>query len=480
MEKFDVAVIGGGPGGYVAAIRAAQRGANVALVEVGDLGGTCLNRGCIPTKAWLAGAEVIHTVRTANEFGVSVGDVAIDFEQMQKRAQSVVGRVRKGLEGLIASNKITVFKGFGKLVSPREIKVMGESNEFIHCEKIILATGSEPKEIESLSFDGQQIHCSTTILQLKTLPSKMVIVGGGVIGCEFASLYRDLGVQVTVVELLPRILMNEEEDIAQVLTASFEQRGIEVLNNVSVTSMKKKAQGVSLVLSNGDCLDTDIVLVSVGRRLNTDGIGLSQLGLEIEKGGVVAVNEHMETSVDGVYAIGDITGKYWLAHVASHQGIIAADNATGKSSKMAYHAVPSVTFTRPEIATVGITLVEAKSRGLQASVARFPLQILGKSQAIHKLDGFAQIVYDGKSEAILGAQIIGQGASNLIAEMTLAINNELTLACITETVHAHPTMAEAWLESALIAEGQPLHFPPKRSNPLKREQEKDYAQAGVI
>lgn len=476
MRKFDLAVIGGGPGGYVAAIRAAQAGFSVALIEMNLFGGTCLNWGCIPTKSMLAGAEVLQTVRQADKFAVTTGEVSFDYPKMVQRTGKLVASIRKSLESLIASNQITVLRGFGKFVSPREIKVTGKDNEVFYAEKTIIATGSEPRNIQSFSFDGKLIHSSSSILQLTTLPKKLVIVGGGVIGCEFASLYHDLGVEVVILELLPEIIMQEGKKISHALTTSFRKRGIDVRTGVQVEGIEKKEEGVFVKLLGEDGLSADMALVAVGRRLNTDNIDLEKAGLSALDDGTIAVNDQMETDVLGIYAIGDVTGKFLLAHVASHQGIVAADNALGKKASMHYQAVPSVTFTRPEIATVGMTLQVALEQGHAATEAMFPFQALGKSQASMDTEGFALIVTESSTGQILGAQVMGHGASILIAEMTLAINNELTIDCIIETIHAHPSIAEAWLEAALIAGGTPLHMPPR---PVKKERNKGkaYVQA---
>ncbi|KIC74159.1 Dihydrolipoyl dehydrogenase [Candidatus Protochlamydia amoebophila] len=461
IKKFDVAVLGGGPGGYPAAIRAAQRGKSVALIEAKELGGTCLNRGCIPSKALIAGAEVVDRIHEAKEFGIHVGEVNIDYAQLAFHKDRVIERMRKGLEGLMATNKITVFKGFGQFISPREIKIKGQDNTSITADQIIIATGSEPRNISAFPFDYERIHDSTSLLAMKTLPEKLIIVGGGVIGCEFASLYATLGVHVTILELLPRIISTEAIEVSQALTKAFIKRGIQVETGVKVQRIEQVEMGIQVQVEEGKHYVADCCLVAVGRSLNTKNIGLDKAGILVQENGMIAVNDKMQTNVDGIYAVGDIASKWWLAHVASHQGLIAADQICGKSSRMYYHAIPSVIFTHPEIATVGLSLEEATKRGYKAKVASFPFQALGKSQAALQAEGFAQIVVEEKSGQILGAQVVGYEASVMIAEMTLAIANELTVECVAETIHAHPTLPEAWLESALLGEGLPLHLPPK-------------------
>jgi dihydrolipoamide dehydrogenase len=463
IKKFDIAVLGGGPGGYPAAIRAAQHGKTVALIEAKDLGGTCLNRGCIPSKALIASAELFHKCQHTEALGVHVGSVSFDYSQMNAHKDQVVMRLRQGLEGLISANKITLFRGYGQLTSPQEIKVQGQDQALIRADKIILATGSEPRNLSAFPFDYEKIHDSTSMLALKEVPRSLVVIGGGIIGCEFASMHSLLGANVTILELLPRLLPMEAENISDVLTKAFLKRGIKVETNAHVLKVERQEQGVEVLLEENRKIRAESVLIAVGRSLNTKNIGLEKAGVVVQDNGMVAVNEKMETSVPGIYAVGDIASKWWLAHVASEQGIVAADNATGHSARMFYHAIPSAIFTYPEIATVGLSLEEALKQGYQAITGTFPFQALGKSLAIMEPEGFAQIITDRKTRQILGAQVVGYEASSLISEMTTAIANELTLDSLMETIHAHPTLAEAWHEAALMANGTPLHFPPKIS-----------------
>lgn len=460
-KKFDIAVLGGGPGGYPAAIRAAQHGKSVALIEAKEMGGTCLNRGCIPSKALIAGSELVGRLKDVSTFGIDIQGMQFDYSRLATHKDQVVNKMRTGLEGVIAANKITVFRGVGQLVSPTEIKVLGQDNALIVADKIIVATGSEPRNIPAFPFDYERIHDSTSLLAMTTLPKKMLIVGGGVIGCEFASLYATLGVDVTILELLPRILSTEAPEVSQALTRAFTKQGIKVETNVKVQKIERTESSVMATIEGGRTFDADCCLVSVGRSLNTKDIGFEKAGVLVQDNGIVAVNDKMETSVAGIYAVGDIASKWWLAHVASHQGLVAADNACGKSARMHYNAIPSVIFTHPEIGSVGLSLEEAQKQGYKAKVGAFPFQALGKSQATLHADGFAQIVVEEKTGQILGAQAVGYEATTLIAEMVLAITNELTIECVSETIHAHPTISEAWGESAMIAEGLPLSLPPR-------------------
>lgn len=462
FKKFDLIVLGGGPGGYPAAIKAAQHGKKVALIEAKELGGTCLNRGCIPTKTLIATAEVLHVIHSADQFGITTGQVSFDYLKMANRKNSVVENLRGSLTNLIAANGITLFQGFGKFVGPKEIKVTGKDNALLTSDQIIIATGSEPKNIAAFPFDGKCIHDSTSLLEITSLPKSIVIIGGGVIGCEFASLFNTLGVQVAVVELLPRLLPMECESLSKALSKIYKKAGITVHTGASVKNIEKGAKGVVAQLATGETLEAEMALVAIGRSLNTDKIGLEKAAIALNKDGTIAVNNRMETSASGIYAVGDIASKWLLAHVATHQGLVAAENVCGIKATMDYRAIPSVIFTAPEIATVGMTAAMAKEKKIDCAAVAYPFQALGKAQASLQTEGFAQIVIDKKTKQILGAQVIGHDASNLIAEMGLAVANEFTLEALIETIHAHPTLSEVWLEAALLANETPLHFAPKK------------------
>jgi len=470
-QRFDVAVIGSGPGGYPAAIKAAQSGKSVALIEAKDMGGTCLNRGCIPSKTLIASAETLHSIQEAEDFGIIVGSVKFDYSKMVDRKDSVVTKIRKSLEGLIASNKITVFHGHGRFTSHRTIKVTGKDNVEIYADNIIIATGSEPRNIPAFPFDYKKIHDSTSLLEMRELPKKIVIVGGGVIGCEFASLYAILGVKVTIIEMLPRIIPMEAEAVSTALTKAFQHKDIEIITSAIVESIDTSGKGVVVKMAGGKTVSADIALVAVGRKLNTFDVGLDKAGVLVMDNGMIPTNDKMETNISGIYAIGDIASKWWLAHVATHQGLVAANNAIGHPMRMNYNAIPNVIFTHPEVATVGMSLDEALTKGHMATLGIFPFQALGKSQASLQTDGFAQIVLDKRTGQVLGAQVVGHDASSMIAEMAIVIANELTVECITETIHAHPTIAEAWMEAAFLGSDMPLHWPPKASKQQSQKTE---------
>jgi dihydrolipoamide dehydrogenase len=458
---FDVAVIGAGPGGYIAAIKASQLGKKVCLIEKGLLGGTCLNVGCIPTKTLISNAHALHLVKNAALYGINVSGFEVDYSKSVKRKDDVIDKIRRGLEGLIKANQIEIIHGQAEFISNFEIKVKGENPKMIKAQKVIIASGSEPMKLSSIEPDHKQIFNSTSILSMTKLPKSMAIIGGGYIGCEFAALFREYGVEVTIIEALDSIVQAQGKSVSEALTSAMNKRGVQLKLKQPLASYEKHHDHVVLKLADGSEVKSEIVLVSVGRSVYTEGLALDKTGIACGQRGEIIVDDHMETSVKGVYAIGDVTGKYMLAHVASHQGVVAAACAAGKPVKMHYNAVPAVIFTDPEIGTVGMTLEAALAQGIDAKVGKFPFQALGKSQAAMHTEGFAQIVIESKTGKILGAQIVGHEASNLIAEVALAIHNELTVESISDTIHAHPTLAEGLHEAALMAQDMPLHMPPK-------------------
>lgn len=463
QADFSLVVLGGGPGGYVAAIRAAQCGLKVALVEERALGGTCLNRGCIPSKALISYSEQLRSFRNASRFGIQAENLRFDYTKMQSQKDGIVERLRRGVEGLVRANQIALFTGRGSFVSPQEIKVQGAEPALLRFEKAIIATGSEPRPLSIAPVDGVRIHDSTTLLSLNPLPKSLLIVGGGVIGCEFASLFAALDVKVTLLEMLPTLVAPEGKEIGQRLASAFKQQGIDVRLGVQLASLKASSTGVEARFQEGEPLAAEMGGVVVGRKYNTENIGLEKAGVFKKENGAIPVNAKMQTNQPHIFAIGDVTGEWLVAHAASHEGVVAAEVAAGKEAEMDYRAVPSVIFTHPEVATVGYTLERALAEGRDAVVGQFPFQALGKAIAIGHTDGFAQVVQDRRTGELLGAQVMGHEASTLIAEMTLALRNELTTHEIAETIHAHPTLPEAWLEATLLAQGRPLHFPPKKS-----------------
>lgn len=468
--QYDVAIIGSGPGGYPAAIRLAQGGKKVLLIEGTEVGGTCLNRGCIPTKTLLANASVLHTIQMADQYGIRVGSVEVDWSSMMARKNEVVKKLRSSLESLLASNGIQIMKGYASFVSPHELQVVSQngSRAVIKAKEIIIASGSEPKDMKQFPFDTTHVFSSTSLLEIQKLPSSLIIIGGGVIGCEFASLFADLSVSITVVEALDRILPLECETVSSYLTKSFTKRGIKVHTSTMVQSIQKKKDGSGIqVVTNNGVLEGACALVSVGRSLQLEGLQLEKAGVRVDKG-MIFVDETMKTSEPHIYAIGDAVGKSMYAHVATHQGLVAASNILGERAVMHYNAVPGVIFTRPEIATVGMSFETAKKNGYVVSLNSYPLQGLGKAQAEMHTEGFAQLVVEDRTGRILGAQIIGHDAGNLLSEITLAITNELTIESIIETIHAHPTLSEVWMESAFIQQNRPLHFPKQMVSSVRK------------
>lgn len=460
-KTFDIAVIGGGPGGYVAAIKAAQTGKRVALIEGDYMGGVCLNWGCIPTKTLIASSSLLHKIRHAKRFGIETGSISFDYGSMKERKDKIITDIRKSLEGLIQSHKVHIIRGFAKFDSPNVLKVEGESGLLIRAEKIIIATGSTSREIPAFPFDHQKILSAKSMLEIETLPKSLAIIGGGVIGCEFASLYAEMGVEVTILEAMDRLISIEAPILSTALAKALKAQGVTVKTNAKVLGIDASGSTCHISLE-GEKIEADLTLVAVGVSFNSSNIGLDKAGVLMDERGAIQTNEHMETNVPGIYAIGDVTGKAMLAHVASHAGIVAAINATGGNAKMHYNAIPSVIFTQPEIASVGLSLEKALAEGYDAVLGAFPFAALGKAKAAAETDGFAQVVIDKSSNQILGAQIVGAEASALIAEMVLAVQNELTADCLTETIHAHPTLSEAWMEAAFIAQGSPIHYPPQR------------------
>lgn len=460
--EYDVIVVGGGPGGYVSAIKAAQLGLTVALVEKEKVGGTCLLRGCIPTKTLLANAHVVHMIQKAKEFGISVDGFKINYALMKERKDEVINNLSKGVLHLVQSNGIDFFQGNASFLSPKELKISGTPSKIITGKKIIVATGSIPSSILSAPVDLHKIHDSTSILEITKLPKSLLILGAGYIGCEFASLFSELGVKVSMIEFLPGIVWTQGKSISDYLTKSFLKKGIDLHCNVKMEACKLTETGVTLSLSDGSSLSGDMLLVSVGRKPYTEELNLGAAGIGTNPQGFIAVNEKMETEVKGIYAIGDVTGKSMLAHSASHQGIVAAINCSGSLAKMHYESIPAVIFTDPEIATVGYTLELAKEKGFDAISSKFPFAALGKAQAGNETEGYAELVTEKKTGRILGAFLVGNHAGNLISEITLAIDHEITIDSLANTIHPHPTLSEIWAEAALLAHGSPLHLPPAK------------------
>ena len=466
MKERDVVVIGAGTGGYVAAIRAAQLGAMVTLVEKDKLGGTCLNWGCIPTKALLRGIELMELARKGKSYGVNVGTVTIDFTQMMARKRQVVQTLVNGLQSLIKGNGIEVIKGVAKVVSPQQVEVKLDTGETqtVAAKKIILAPGSLVATLPIPGADGPGVITSNEALQLTEIPKSMVVIGGGAIGVEFSTIFAGLGTTITILEMMPEIIPTEDQGLARFLKGSLQKKGMEVLTGAEVSGIED-APGGKLVKVSTEAgekqIKAQLVLMAIGRKPNTEGLGLEELGIKTERGRIV-VNEKMETNVPNIYAIGDAIGGILLAHVASAEGEVAAENALGKSVVMDYRVVPRCVYTMPEIAAVGITEKEAREAGINVTIGQFPFAANGKAMILEETEGFVKVVTDSGSGEVLGVHIVGPHATDLIAEAALCMKMEGTFEEIISTIHAHPTIAEAIREAALDTEGMAFHIPPKK------------------
>ena len=453
----NVVVIGGGPGGYPAAIRASQLGAKVTIIEKDQFGGTCLNRGCIPTKALLQSAGTYKAAKDAAVFGVNIGDAKVDFPAVMARKNTVVKQLVGGLGGILKSHGMKIVNGTGQFIDANTVKV-AESGEEIKADKIIIATGSVPSRVP---IDGIE-NCITSdeALDLEKLPKSMLIIGGGVIGMEFAQIMNQMDVKVTVVEMLPQILPTEDPEIAKGFAAIAQKEGIEIFTNTSVSKIEKKNKK-KIVTFGDQTKDVELVLVAVGRSPYTEGLGLDKVGVAMEKG-FVKVNDYLETSIPGIYAIGDAIGNYMLAHVATSEGETAAMNVLGQQHKMCYRSVPRAVYTTPEVASVGMTEQEAKDKYGELQIGRFPFVGCGKALVINETEGLIKIIADKKYGEVLGVSILGPHATDLINEAALAIKMEATFEEIAHTIHAHPTIAESMMEAALDVDAKAIHMPKKR------------------
>ncbi len=459
-----LAIIGAGPGGYVAAIRAAQLGAQVTVIEDTEVGGTCLNRGCIPTKALVASAEAIDRAGRLDEFGLELtGNVRPDIARIMERKEKVVAIQVKGIKGLFKSWGVRLVQGRGVIASPRKIRVDVNNSpaEEIDADRIIIATGSRPAQIPTFPFDGEKILSSTDALNLKDIPKSILIVGAGVVGCEFAFIFRGLGSDVTMVEMLPRAVSTEDEEISAILERELKKKKIKLLTDTKVNAVELKDDEIHAFLGDGKVIVAEKVLVSIGRSFNSDGMGIEDVGIKKGPRGEIVVDDRMQTNVDGVYAIGDVIGGILLAHVASKEGLIAAANALGKDERMDYSIVPAAIFTSPEIASVGLRENQAIQRGYRLRIGRFQFRGLGKAHAMGEISGIIKLIANAEDDALLGAHIIGPHASDLIHEIAIALRAKLKIQDIANTIHAHPTLSEGLMEAAEDAHNLAIHAPRK-------------------
>lgn len=462
-KKYDLLVLGSGPGGYVAAIRASQLGMKVGVVEKESLGGICLNWGCIPTKALLKSANVFEYITHASDYGITVKDAKADIEGMVKRSRGVADGMSKGIQFLFKKNKIDAIMGFGKLKAGKKIEVTAENGtaETYSADHIIIATGGRSRQLPSMPFDGKKIIGYREALVLDKMPKKMIIVGSGAIGVEFAYFYNTLGVDVTVVEFLPRIVPVEDEEVSKALERSFKKAGMKIMTSAEVTHVDTKGKGCKATIKTKkgeEVIDCDIVLSAVGITTNIEGIGLEDIGVATDKGKVI-VDDYYKTNIPGVYAIGDIVHGPALAHVASAEGIICVEKIAGENAHpLDYNNIPGCTYCSPEIASVGYTEAAAKEAGYELKVGKFPFSASGKASAAGAKDGFVKLIFDAKYGELLGAHMIGANVTEMIAEIVAVRKLETTGHEIIKAVHPHPTMSEAVMEAAAAAYDEVIHI----------------------
>lgn len=461
QTQYDIVIVGGGPGGYTAAIRAAQLGMQAAVIERDRLGGVCLNWGCIPTKALLRNAEILSLLQHADEWGISFDNLQVDFPRIIKRSRGVAERISKGVEYLMKKNAVTVIPGTARLLSADtvEIRKDGSAPSVVNAKHIILATGARPRPLPGVPFDRKRILTSSEAMTLPSLPASMIIIGAGAIGIEFASFYRTLGTRVTVVEMMPSILPAEDRELTKLLASSLKKRGIEILTESRVERAEVSDQGVTVEVQAPDgarTLKADVALVAIGVQGNVENLGLESLGVRVE-GGRCSVDSQYRTSVPGVYAIGDVIGPPWLAHVASAEGINCVEGIAGRQpAGVDYGNVPGCTYCTPQLASVGLTEERAAAEGYEVKIGRFPYRPLGKAMAVGETEGMVKLIFDARYGELLGAHILGADATELIAEAVLARRLEATGPDLYRTMHAHPTLSEAVMEAAAAAYGEAI------------------------
>jgi dihydrolipoamide dehydrogenase len=457
--SYDVVIIGAGPGGYVAAIRARQLGLKTALVEREEVGGICLNWGCIPTKALLKSAEVLSLVRQAGDFGIHCDNVRADIEMTIDRSRRVVERLTKGVRALLRKNQVDLVPGTGMLVSPNRVEVRPEGR-VLETKNVIVATGSRPRVLPGLEIDGERVMSSRHALLLREVPASLIVIGGGAIGVEFAYFYTTYGSRVTVVEMMPHLLPLEDEEVSLELERSFVRQGITLMLGRRFEELERTDRGMRVRVSSErgeEVVEADRVLVAVGVRGNTEELGLEHVGVKVDRG-FLPMNEKMQTNVPNIYAIGDVTGKLPLAHVASVQGEVAAESIAGHPTQaLVYENIPRTTYCHPQVASVGLTEAQARERGYEVKVGRFPFRASGKALTSGTSEGMVKLVVHAEYGELLGAHLIGGDVTELLPEVALAQTMEGTSAEIIRTIHAHPTLSEALREAALGVEGRAIH-----------------------
>lgn len=465
-KSYEIAILGGGPGGYVAAIRAGQLGFKTVVIDKENLGGICLNWGCIPTKSLLKNAELYDLMKNhSNDFGISVQGLSFDFGKIIKRSRDISDRITKNVELLVKKNKVDRIRGFGKLVSKNQIDVLdndGKKIDSINADKIIIATGARPKAVPAIPVDRENIITSTEAMILEKQPKELIVIGAGAIGVEFAYFYSVLGTKVTIVEMLDSILPIEDKEVSDLLAKNFKKRGIEIYTSAKVEKAEAKKDHVVVSIEKDGKkieLKADKVLSAIGVTGNIEGFGLEELGVEIEKGHVKVDKKTYQTNVPNIYAIGDVIGAPWLAHVASAEGINCVETMKGLHTvPVNYDTIPGCTYCIPQVASVGMTEQKAREAGYEIKIGKFPFMASGKAFAVGERDGFVKLVFDAKYGELLGAHIIGPEATELIAELTLAKSVEADYETIVKTVHAHPTLSESIMEAAANAYGESIHI----------------------
>src|SRR4030066_2506088 len=461
---MKLAILGAGPGGYVAAIKAAQLGARVTVIEESEVGGTCLNNGCVPTKTLLATTKILRKARNSEEYGVEIsGQIIPNLSKIMERKNKVVSTLVKGIRYLFKNRRINLIEGKGMFLSPEKMKVKRKngSTEILEADEIIIATGSRPAQLPLFPFDGEHILSSDDALNIKSIPKTLIIIGAGVIGCGFAFFFSELGTDITMLEIMPRALSTEDPEISETLERELKKKKIKLMTGIKVTGVQSQLDGIHVYLEGGKEFVAEKFIVFVGRAVNSDGIGLEKAGIQKGPKGEITVNEKMETNIGGIFAIGDVTGGMLYAHVASREGIVAARNIAGADEKMDYSVVPSTFFTSPEIASVGLKEQQAIENGIKVKTGHFQVRAIGKAHVIGEITGFFKIVSDETSDRVLGVQIIGPHASDLIHEAALAIKTGIRTRDIAETIHSHPTLSEGMMEAAEDVHGEAIHVPKK-------------------
>ncbi|MFP4547761.1 MAG: dihydrolipoyl dehydrogenase [Fidelibacterota bacterium] len=460
-EKFDLIVLGSGPGGYVAAIKAAQLGKKVACVEKSELGGVCLNWGCIPTKALIKNADMWLNIQKADSMGFEMGDNSFNYPEIIKRSRKTAEKLSKGIEFLFKKNDITQIKGFGKFNSQKQLEVTdGDESKILEADKIIIATGARAKTIPGIDIDGKKIISSREALVLKDLPESMTVIGAGAIGVEFAYIFNTFGVKVTIVEALPHIMPNEDDEIVKAVTRALKKQKIKINAGTPVKSINTDNEKIETIIEKKGkekTLESDLVLMAIGVQPNSEDMGLEDIGVKTEKGWI-KVDDHYKTNIDGIYAIGDVIGDPCLAHVASAEGIHAVEQMFGHEPELVnYKAVPGCTYCHPQIASVGMTEKEAADNGHDVKVGKCHFRAMGKAIAIEEIDGLVKVIFDAESDVLLGAHITGAEATELIAELVNAVDKKMTFDQLKNVIHAHPTLSETVIEAIHDAYDEAIH-----------------------